>query len=73
MTFDWAEYLNVAGELAAIPFRPSIAEAKQRSAISRAYYAAFGKARVHLRDIDGDGIACCLRLDGRAPPSEQLH
>ena len=55
MTFDWAEYLNVAGELAAIPFRPSIAEAKQRSAISRAYYAAFGKARVHLRDIDGDG------------------
>lgn len=55
MSFNWAQYLNVAGELAAIPFGPSNAEAKRRSAISRAYYAAFGTARTHLRDVDGDG------------------
>jgi len=55
MSFDWGEYLNVAGELAATPFAPSTTEAKQRSAISRSYYAAFGNARDHLQNVDGDG------------------
>lgn len=54
MSFDWAEYLNLAGELCATPTSPSTDEAKYRSAISRAYYAAFGKAKNHLRNNDGD-------------------
>lgn len=40
MMFDWVEYLYLARELAA-----RNEEASQRSAISRAYYAAFCSAR----------------------------
>lgn len=43
--FDWATLLNLAEELAQ---RPD--EASQRSAVSRAYYAAFCSARNKLRD-----------------------
>ena len=50
MSFDWSEYLILAQELAGQATRPSSQEAKLRSAISRAYYAAFCKARNHLRD-----------------------
>jgi len=42
--FDWREYLNVAKELADIHERVSLPDAKLRSSISRAYYAAFNLA-----------------------------
>ena len=42
-------------------------KAKLRSSVGRAYYAAFGKARNHLRDIDGDQI---LSMD---PPKVNVH
>ena len=45
MPFNWQNYLNLARELAQ---RPD--EAAQRSAISRAYYAAFCSVRVHLEE-----------------------
>lgn len=49
MSFDWLEYLNLAQQLAGQATKPSSQEAKLRSAVSRAYYAAFCKARNHLR------------------------
>lgn len=52
MSFDWSDYLSVAKELANIAATTN-QEAKLRSAISRAYYAAFIKARNHLRDREG--------------------
>ena len=61
MSFDWAEYLNVAQELADQPAKPANAEAKHRAAISRAYYAAFGIAKNHLRDKDKDSA---IPMDG---------
>ena len=51
MSFHWSEYLDVAQELAeqAKHAPPELQEARYRASISRAYYAAFGKARDHLR------------------------
>ena len=54
MSFDWTDYLRLANELCAKPFSSRNTEAKRRSAISRAYYAAFGRSRGHLRRRDGD-------------------
>ncbi|HEY9808621.1 MAG TPA: hypothetical protein V6D13_04710 [Halomicronema sp.] len=51
MSFDWSQYLNLAYKLAGTPHNPAN-EAELRSAISRAYYAAFIKARNFLRDVD---------------------
>lgn len=61
MKFDWSEYLYLAEELADVnPLIKSasettnqskISEAKLRSSISRAYYAAFCIARNYLRDV----------------------
>jgi uncharacterized protein (UPF0332 family) len=50
MSFDWAQFLKLANELAPRPINPLSEEAKLRSAISRAYYANHCKARNHLRD-----------------------
>jgi len=49
MSFDWLEYLYLAQELTGQSARSSTQEAKSRSAASRAYYAAFCKARNFLR------------------------
>ncbi|HAZ46829.1 MAG TPA: hypothetical protein DDW76_30770 [Cyanobacteria bacterium UBA11369] len=49
MTFNWSEYLNLAQELA----QQTTDEAKLRSAISRAYYAAFIKSRNFLQEREG--------------------
>lgn len=53
MVFDWKEYLELsrflAGEIAATPRK----EAAHRSAVSRAYYAAFCHARNYARDRHG--------------------
>lgn len=57
MTFDWSEYLKLAQELAGDGAGSPNEEAKLRSSVSRAYYAAFCKARNHLRDIDGYQIS----------------
>ena len=46
MKFDWLEYLKLAEELV----EGDTNEAKQRSAISRAYYAAFCYASNYLKD-----------------------
>lgn len=57
MSFDWSEYLNLAQELvesAEQTESPISREGKFRTAISRAYYAAFCTARNYLRDQDGD-------------------
>jgi uncharacterized protein (UPF0332 family) len=56
MTFDWSEYLKLAQELAGDVASSPNEEAKLRSSVSRAYYAAFCKARNHLRDIDDHQI-----------------
>lgn len=50
MNFDWNDFLTLAQELAAQPADAPVIEAKLRSAISRAYYASFCKARNYLRD-----------------------
>jgi len=63
MAFDWSEYLKLAGELAGDPQHPVNDEAKLRSSVSRAYYAAFCRARNHLRDIEGQSI----------PPDSDVH
>jgi uncharacterized protein (UPF0332 family) len=46
MTFAWKEYLDVALFLTGREVEVS-EESKQRSAVSRAYYAAFGHAKEH--------------------------
>jgi uncharacterized protein (UPF0332 family) len=53
MTFDWLEYLQLDRELAGEITAASGEEAKNRSAVSRAYYAAFNKAREVLEVKDG--------------------
>lgn len=53
MSFNWSEYLSLANELAPRPIDRTTAEAKLRSAISRAYYANHCKARNFLRDCEG--------------------
>jgi hypothetical protein len=65
MSFDWAEYLSLAEDLCAVPISgpPHGSEARQRAAVSRAYYSAFILARNHLRDIDGI----------RIPPQVNAH
>jgi uncharacterized protein (UPF0332 family) len=50
--FGWTEYLNLAREMEGSATKPPTREARMRSAVSRAYYAAFIQARNHLRDID---------------------
>ncbi len=54
MSFDWGDYLRLSRELCAPPLSSTNTEAKQRSAISRAYYSAFGRSRMHLRQKDQD-------------------
>jgi uncharacterized protein (UPF0332 family) len=48
MSFDWTEYLKLAEELVAQTAGQSSEEARQRCAISRAYYAAFKTAFTFL-------------------------
>ena len=68
MTFDWSEYLELAQELAGDAASSPNKDAKLRSAISRAYYAAFCKARNHLRDIDRD-----QKLLANPPKVKNVH
>jgi len=54
MSFDWPYYLDVAKELTEQKkdTLPGLQEARYRAAISRAYYAVFGRARHYLRHVD---------------------
>lgn len=47
MTFAWPAYLDVARELTAATPHASPADAREPAAISRAYYAVFGRS-LHL-------------------------
>jgi hypothetical protein len=53
MDFNWREYFILAQELTGQAGASVGQEAKQRAALSRAYYAAFCQARNHLRDKEG--------------------
>lgn len=55
MSFDWNQYYELAKSLADRDGSPS-AEARKRSAISRAYYAALIQARQKASDRTGDDI-----------------
>ena len=50
MSFDWKEYLNLAYFLSGRREKTYSPEGGYRSAVSRAYYAAFCYARNHARD-----------------------
>ena len=50
MSFDWTDLLTLAEALKSAPNSPGPREASLRSAISRAYYAAFCVARNFGRD-----------------------
>lgn len=50
MSFDWADFLTLADALVRDPNSPGPEEASLRTAISRAYYAAFRAARNFGRD-----------------------
>jgi len=48
MNFDWQEYCSLATSLASPICNVGNEEARLRSAISRAYYGAFNRAKVRL-------------------------
>ena len=50
MSFNWGDYLSLANALLTKPNTPGPEEAAYRSAVSRAYYAAFCSARNFARD-----------------------
>jgi uncharacterized protein (UPF0332 family) len=54
MSFDWSAYLDLAKELN--DNLTSHREAKQRSVVSRAYYAAFHLAKEYLEQVEGHSI-----------------
>lgn len=49
MSFSWEDLLSLAEELAEAPSGDGLREAKHRSAISRAYYAAYHRALNYYR------------------------
>jgi uncharacterized protein (UPF0332 family) len=50
MSFDWSDFLTLADALSTTDWDGN-REASLRTAISRAYYAAFGEARLRLRSV----------------------
>ncbi len=56
MSFDWSRYLDLAQELIRQAEHSPYAEADLRSAISRAYYAAFHQARLYLKETLGIAV-----------------
>jgi len=52
MSFDWEKYLILAHDWADLSEEHINKEALLRSSVSRAYYAAFCKARNYLRDSE---------------------
>jgi uncharacterized protein (UPF0332 family) len=67
MSFSWADYLQLAETLTCAPRVPGPEEAALRTAVSRAYYAAFCSAR---------NFACChekLTLTGEAEDHRRVR
>lgn len=56
MSFDWSEFYKLAQELIGRGNVSASREAKLRSAISRAYFAAHCSARNHLVNVDRDTV-----------------
>lgn len=56
MSFDWSHYLDIAQDLYKHAASSPHQEANLRCAISRAYYATFHKARLHLYDKWGISV-----------------
>jgi len=54
MSFDWTQYYQVARLLLGRAGSDATDEAKQRSAISRAYYAVFNLALEYINVIEGE-------------------
>lgn len=54
MSFHWSDYLELAEELQSKAVTSIIHEAYLRTAISRAYYAAFITARNYLYQVEGE-------------------
>ena len=50
--FDWRHFLYLADDLAGYPDKSYCAEANERTAISRAYYAAYNLAFAHIKAVD---------------------
>jgi uncharacterized protein (UPF0332 family) len=70
MSFDWAQYSQVAAELADPGVIPTASiEARKRSSVSRAYYAAFCLTRNWLTTVVSDPT---VRAERRGP-SGNLH
>jgi uncharacterized protein (UPF0332 family) len=56
MSFDWSQYLDLAHDLFTQAANTPYEDANLRSVISRAYYAAFHKARLRLQDKWGISV-----------------
>jgi len=57
MTFDWADYLELAKQLIEPDSLSGVSvECCQRCAASRAYYAALGRAAAYLKQVIGDDL-----------------
>jgi uncharacterized protein (UPF0332 family) len=56
LNFAWSDYLHLARQLLQESESAASEEANLRTAISRAYYAAFCSARNHLRDKEGQSM-----------------
>jgi uncharacterized protein (UPF0332 family) len=56
MSFDWSHYLDLAQDLFSQAANSPYTDASLRSAISRAYYAAYHKARSRLYDKWGISV-----------------
>jgi len=65
MAFAWEDYLKLARSLQGQSGAAAIQEAAHRSAVSRAYYAAFCHARNYARDSEGF-------LPSRGPKDHEL-
>jgi len=66
VSFDWSQFLLVAEDLSSQSRGRASHEARLRSALSRAYYAAFCQARNYLRDRHGHTIPPAARAHGYA-------
>lgn len=83
MSFDWREYLGLARALAGPGGSGYPEEAAKRSAVSRAYYAAFCWTRKHAEDSwgfqrtataeDHKRLRELLRRQGKAPLASHLN
>ena len=52
MGFDWGDFYRLAEELSRCDPEDPLLEAKLRSAVSRAYYAALSLGRQYIEDFD---------------------